>query len=318
MIRARAAVLLLLALGGAPGCASKPPPPPVIETQEAELGRPAERSQPVAETHGSGPAVTHPGEPTTPQPIADSGAGPEVTLLEPGDAPRRTLVHAFKKGGKQKLRMKAKTKVKGVTLPTIDLDVPMDSTIVEVNASGEARFEFKAGPFKTSAGGGGGLAGMLGGALGSGAPEKVAGWGWITPAGLVREFHVEEGASEGDAPVEKGDPFPSQAVGVGARWQVRSTFEEKGVSVQQTSTYELVKLEPKAVHTKLTRVQVPTGSADPSGPGSAKSSGTLVYRLGEVYPTGHLAMTRALEMDLTGLGGAPAITMSSDVTISKR
>lgn len=323
MTPTRTAAVLSGFLAFAAACASKPPPPPVIETQEAELGRPREPSGPSADAKAPpGAAVTQPGQTPTPQPIADLAGGPDVKLLEAGAAPRRVLSHAFKKGDKQKLRMKAKTKLKGANLPlpTVGLDAPMDCRIVEVNATGEARFEFNAGPFKTStSGGGGGLGGMLGGAaIGAGAPEKVAGWGWITPRGLVREFHLEEGASQGDAPVERGDPFPKEAVGVGARWEVRSVFEEKGQSVQQTSMYELLKLEPKLVHTKVSRSQVPVGSADASGPGSASSSGELTYRLGEVYPTGHLSMSRALELDLTGLGGGPPIMMSSDVTISKR
>lgn len=309
-------------------CASKPPPPPVIETQEAELGQtsatepsPVPSDVPVAE--GSGPTPV-PGGEAPPAAVGETAATGDVTLLEPGSAPRRELRHVFKKGASQRLSMKAKTRVKGASmpLPTITLDAPMESRIVELNPAGEARFQFKAGPFKTGMGGGGGmgagLGGMLGGAVGASAPEKVSGWGWITARGVVREFHVEEGASDGDAPVEKGDPFPEQAVGVGARWEVRSTFEEKGVLVQQTSTYELVKLEAKAVYTNVSRVQVPVGSTDGSKAGSAKSSGQLVFRLGDVYPTGRLSMTRALEFDLTGLGGGAPLVMASEVTIAKR
>jgi len=309
-------------------CASKAPPPPVIETQEAELsGRrePAPAPAPSAPADAFdvpvSPGAT--GSPTAPQPIgaSDAESAPQVKLLDAGAPPRRALLHVFKRGTRQRLGIKANTRVKGASmaLPTISLDAPMEAKIVEVNAAGDARFEFSAGPFKTGTGGGGGAVGsMLGGALGAGAPEKIAGWGWITPGGVVREFHVEEGASDGDSPVEKGDPFPTEPVGVGARWEVLSTFEEKGVTVRQTSTYQVTKLETKAVHTKLTRVQVPLGATDESAAGSAKSSGQLSYRFGEVYPTGRLKMTRAMQLDLTGLGGGPPLVMASEVTISKR
>jgi len=268
-----------------------------------------------------GPAPVPLGTESAPQPVGDTSGEATVTLLEAGATPRRTLTHKFKKGSAQRLVMKSKTRIKGASmpLPTITVDAPMEAKIVELNAAGEAKFQFKAGPFKTgTGGGGGGLPGMLGGAFGGGTPEKIAGWGWITPQGRVKEFHVEEGASDGDAPVEKGDPFPTEAVGVGARWQVESTFEEKGVTVQQTSTYELVKLDKKAAYTQVSRVQVPVGSADTSAAGSAKSSGQLVYHFGDVYPTGKLSMSRAMQLDLTGLGGGPPLTLSSDVTISKR
>jgi hypothetical protein len=330
MKRTRVGVMLgLLSLAGHAliACASKPPPPPVIETQEAELGQPSETASKALPDDGTqpspvadGPAPVPVGGDPAPVPVGDTAGAASVSLLDAGAAPRRTLSHKFKKGSTERLVMKSKTHIKGASmpLPTITVDAPMEAKIVELNAAGEAKFQFKAGPFKTGTGGGGAMAGMLGGALGGGAPEKIAGWGWITPQGQVKEFHVEEGANDGDAPVEKGDPFPSEAVGVGARWQVTSTFEEKGVTVQQTSTYVLVKLDKKAATTQVSREQVPVGSADPSAAGAAKSSGQLVYHFGDVYPTGKLSMSRAMQLDLTGLGGGSPLTLSSDVTISKR
>jgi hypothetical protein len=312
-----AALCLLLA-----ACASKPPPPPVIETQEAELGprqsksEAPEKSAPAAATAESASAGAAP----TPIAAAEGGgsSAPQVKLLQAGAEPRRPLRHAFGKG-KQLLSMKAKTKVKGANLPLpiISLSAPMEAQIVEVNKAGEARFKFQAGPFKSGTGGGGGVAGALGGLMGGGggAPEKIAGWGWLTNRGVMKEFHVEEGATDGDAPVETGDPFPEEAVGVGASWQVTSVVSEKDGPVQQVSVYELTKLEKKAAHTKLTRTQTPVGQGD--GAATATSSGELVFRFGDVYPTGRLEMTRSMSLALPGLDGS-ALQLASEVVISKR
>ncbi|MBE7485428.1 MAG: hypothetical protein HS104_36355 [Polyangiaceae bacterium] len=315
----RGAALCLLAAA----CASKPPPPPVIETQEAQVGPKKSASETPDETRPTPAVAQSPGGPApAPTPLAGAETGPsaapQVKLLEPGAEPRRALRHSFGKG-KQLLGMKAKTRVKGANLPlpTISLSAPMEAQIVEVNKAGEARFKFQAGPFKSGTGAGGGVAGALGSLMGGGggAPEKIAGWGWLTNRGVMKEFHVEEGATDGDAPVETGDPFPEEAVGVGASWEVTSVVQEKDGPVQQVSVYELTKLDKKAAHTKLTRTQTPVGQGD--GAAVAKSSGELVFRFGEVYPTGRLEMTRNMSLALPGLEGS-SIQLASEVVISKR
>lgn len=316
------AALAALALALA-ACASKPPPPPVIETQEAELGR-GQQTSAGAEENAARPADTAApsGPATAPTPLAakeaTASSTPEVKLLETGAEPRRPLRHAFGKGT-QLSSMKAKTRVKGANLPlpTISLSAPMKAQIVEVNKAGEARFKFEAGPFASGSGGGGGMAGALGGLMGGGggAPKKIAGWGWMTSRGVMKEFHVEEGATDGDAPVETGDPFPEEAVGVGARWEVTSVVQEKDGPVQQHSVYQLVKLDKKAAHTKLARTQIPVGQA--GGAAVAQSSGELVFRFGDIYPTGRLEMTRTMNLALPGLD-ATGIELASEVTISKR
>jgi hypothetical protein len=316
---APARIGLALSLAGlCVACASKPPPPPVIETQEAELAPTKPRPEP-SSIDSAGPAPTSVDVPgVKPGPTNGTATSPEIELLEPGAEPRRELRHVFKKGSSEKLSIKAKTHVKGASmpLPSMSMNAPMDAQIIELSKTGDARFKFKAGPFKTSMGGGGEL-GALGGMLGNGAPEKIAGWGWITPQGVVREFHVEEGGNDGDAPVENGDPFPLEAVGVGARWEVRAMLEEKDGPVSQTSTYELLSVDKKAVHTKVHRVQAPLGSGGDSAPGNATSDGELTFRFADVYPTGSLRMVRALKLDMPGLDGE-GMKIDSEVTIGKR
>jgi len=316
----RASLVLTACCFAFGACASKPPPPPVIETQEAEVGpkrRPASDREPTPKTKAGTSAA--PG--TAPTPLAANEApaaasGPEVKLLAAGAEPRRALRHAFAKG-KQLYSMKAKTRVKGANLPlpAIALSAPMEAQVVEVNKAGEARFKFHAGPFQSggaaAAGAAGALAGLMGG---GGAPEKIAGWGWLTPRGVMKEFHVEEGAADGDAPVETGDPFPEEAVGVGASWQVTSVVREKDGPVQQVSVYVLSKLDKKTLQTTLSRTQTRVGG---DGGEAAKSSGELVFRLGDVYPTGRLEMTRQMSLSLPGLDGS-SIELASEVTVTRR
>jgi len=316
---ARAPVALAFVLAVA-ACGPKKPPPPVIETQEAKIAPsppPSVESKPTDTTAKTGDENDS----------GDEGGTlgePNVKLLEPGAEPRKQLRHTFAAGSTQKLNMRARTVVKGANLPlpAINLSAPMQSSIVEVTKSGEAKFKFSAGPFKSGSGGGGGdLGGLLGGLAGGsaggggGAPEKVAGSGVITARGYVKEYHVDEGAKDEEAPVESGDPFPEEAVGAGARWQVKTLLNEKEGQVRQTTTYTLVKVDKKNVFTRISRVQTPVGGGA-DAPGAATSSGELVFRLGEIYPTGKLEMTRNMKIDVPGLD-ATTLKLVSEVTIKR-
>jgi hypothetical protein len=294
-------------------CASKRPPPPVIETQPANLaGREREPA-----TDAPIP-VTEPIA-TTPTAVPDMAGGtdqPEITLLNAGAEPRKVVRHTFKKGSRQRQTMHSTTNISGgpMAFPSFSLDAPIEAKITEVNPAGDAKFSYTAGPFKTKAQGGGALGSLLGGVGASAAPEKVAGWGWITRQGVVREQHVTEGMKDGDAPVETGDPFPEQPIGVGARWQVRAVLVEKGDRYRQTSNYELLELGAKSIKTKLSRVQEPVGSAEGA---VAESSGELAYTFGQIYPTGRLSMTRDVKVPIPGAEQL-GLKMSSQVTIQNK
>lgn len=308
-------VVSLASAGLAFACASKQPPPPAIETQEAELSRPSAPEDPGTEPKAAAvvPAKSDAGQ----KPVAPSSSATQVTLLEPGAEPRREIRHTFVNGAKQKLKMSANTTVSGVNvaMPAISMTGPIDTQITELKA-GNARFKLTGGPFKTGTSGGGELAGAMGSLLGRGAPQKIAGWGILDPRGFVTEFHLTEGGGMGEsAPVETGDPFPAEPVGVGARWEVKTTLQEKEGPVQQVSTYTLLKADKKLVRTQVARVQTPL-NPDSEG-GAAESSGEITFQLGGIYPTGKLNMTRKMGLPLA-LDQGGTLQLSSEVTISKR
>ena len=335
----RAGLLLLLTIALGVGCAAKKPPPPVIETQEAELGgsdseRPIAKKAPVLEPKTTA-APTPVDDDAAPKPrggTASVGSTPVVKLLEPGKAPRKVAKHTFRTGSTQKLMMRSKTRVSGnLPVPTLTLDGPINVKITEVNGDGAGRFSLDAGPFKqgqSAPKGGGGLSGMLGGllgglgggaasAMGGGPPEKIAGWGWVNPQGSVTEFHVTEGAGDDQAPVEVGDAFPTEPIGVGARWEVRVTIDDKDGPVEQTSTYQLVSFSGTTLKAKVKRVQVPASGSSSDDPGGGESEGLLTFHLGSLYATGKTTMQKALKLNLPGMDNAQ-FKMSSEVDIQKR
>ncbi|MEZ4221113.1 MAG: hypothetical protein R3B13_09290 [Polyangiaceae bacterium] len=328
-MRQRALLLFaLLALS----CAAKKPPPPMIETQAAEVGDgDSERKE--SETSPNKPATASVAPPASgasnegpkpletvdgPSPGGIRGA-PKVTLLKPGAEPRRVAKHAFRKGTKQSLKLNSVSKVSGISLPLPDIrmQAPMDIRIVEVSPEGDAKFSYAAGPFAVSQGGGGGgvLGGLLGGLGGAGKmPERVVANGWVTPQGVVREFNVEQGAQDGNAPVEVGDAFPTEPVGVGAEWQVEAVLDEKDGPVNQVSRYELLSFAGKSLKVKVSRTQEPArgGKGAPSS-----SEGTLTFTLGEFYPVGRSTMDSAMTVPIPGMDEA-SLRVRSDVNVTKR
>jgi hypothetical protein len=306
-----------LLCGLAVACAGSKPPPPVIETQEADLDPPS--SPPSSK--GPEKDTAEKGDVTSVEagkkPSTTATSTPTVTLLEAGAEPRKELRHTFVNGARQKLKMNAKTSVSGAGagMPTLAMTGPIDTQITEVKA-GNARFKLTAGPFKTSTSGGSGMASAMGSLLGGAAPQKISGWGILSPEGVMVEFHVAEGGAMGqEAPVETGDPFPTEPVGKGARWEVKQLLQEKDGQVEQVSTYTLLKADKKQVQTEVRRVQTPLNPDAPGG--AAESSGELTFVFGAIYPTGKLSMTRKMSIDLPGLDAA-GFQMSSDVTIQKR
>lgn len=273
---------------------------------------------PASETEKPTPSATRV-EPKATQ--ASAAAAPEVKLLDAGSEPRRALRHTFAKG-KLKLELEAATKVSGpggMALPSMTLRGPIEAEVVDVKKAGDARFKFSAGPLvsgsKAPGGEGAGLGELLGLSGASSAPKQIKGQALVSPRGVVSEFHLDEGGGVGDSPVESGDPFPEEAVGVGARWEVTSVVRERDGLMHQTSSYELVRLDKKQVTTKLSRTQTPLNADETTA--SAASTGELTFRFGDVFPTGHLSMTRDMSSEVPGLG-AVSIHMVSEVTMTRR
>ena len=50
-------------------------------------------------------------------------------------------------------------------------------------------------------------------------------------------------------------PLPEEAVGPGAKWEVRMPIKTQGMTIDQTATYEVVSLEGERLATKSAVVQ---------------------------------------------------------------
>ena len=52
-------------------------------------------------------------------------------------------------------------------------------------------------------------------------------------------------------------PLPEEAVGPGARWEVKMPIKSQGMTIDQTATYELVSLEGERLTTKAPSPNTP-------------------------------------------------------------
>lgn len=140
--------------------------------------------------------------------------------------------------------------------------------------------------------------------------DKLSGHDEMTPQGLVRDTSFDA-RTVADPRVKQltqstrsafGDmsaPFPREAVGVGARWQVQSHVVEQGMHMLQTATYELTRLRGKTGSMRVTLAQTaPRGALHPPGlpkharaellSMDARGGGQLEFNLVRMVPDGHL------------------------------
>jgi hypothetical protein len=229
-----------------------------IETRPAipELTAPAKKPQTKLEA-----------EPTA------SAAKSAVKLLDAGAEPRKALRLHVKAGDKQTIIMTIKMNMDmsgtnpGGQPPKIPaMSIPADTTVQSVAANGDITYESvleEAGvvdepgaapevvqAIKTQLGKLKGLT-STGVMSNRGMTKKVD---IKAPQGADAQMQqitdqIKEGASSMDA------PFPEEAVGAGAKWEVKKTVQSQGMSVDQTATYQLVSLDGDRLNTTFTITQ---------------------------------------------------------------
>lgn len=184
-------------------------------------------------------------------------ARPTLKLLESGTEPRQQLRFDFVKGQKQTVQVKTKMnmsmKIGEFPLPSQPLPsqvMTMDLAINKVSEAGTATIDFQV----TSSG----LTDtddipdfqlrqmekLLGGM------EGLKGTSIIDKKGYTEsvDFQIAEGTDKQVAQQieslksslqQMANPFPDEAVGPGARWEVRMPFEQNGIKIVQVTSYLL-------------------------------------------------------------------------------
>jgi len=90
-------------------------------------------------------------------------------------------------------------------------------------------------------------------------------------------------------------PLPAEAIGPGAKWEVKMPLESQGMKINQAATYELVSIEGERVTIKSTTVQSAASQKiqNPAMPGlkldltkmTGQGTGETTLDLGQLMPS---------------------------------
>lgn len=186
---------------------------------------------------------------------------PVITLLDPGAEPRRALRYRLTEGAREALVMRTNliidTTTDGTPAPTIEYPpvvMNLRLHIASKPSDSEARYTFALASVDVEDAPGvlpevletmrqhfRAVTGMTGSAH-----VDTRGFNWdarmdlppdMTPA--VQQM-MDSAAQNMD---QVSAPLPEEPVGQGARWELRQTIEQNGVTLQQTTLFELIELD---------------------------------------------------------------------------
>ena len=121
-------------------------------------------------------------------------------------------------------------------------------------------------------------------------------------------------------------PLPEEAVGVGAKWEVKMPIKSQGITITQTAVYQLATMEGERLSTKVTVTQTAANQKveNPSMPAvkldltkmNGTGGGDVIFELDKVVPlAGTMEMHSELEMGMNMGGQKQTMNMNIDVNL---
>jgi hypothetical protein len=215
-----------------------------------------------------------------------ASAGPEVTLLDAGRAPKKVLRYEFSEGRKRKLELGMDQTIRMNGVPEaggqkMELTIRVAGSVLEkkVGPDGTAQrksvfesfdIEPKAGPPELKKQMQAGMAQVVGLTI-----DET-----ISSRGLIQKANVSGAGLKGPQLRQLSDslqssagqmiaPLPAEAVGVGAKWKTVQTIEMAGIALEQVCHFTLVKNEGNTIDTEFTIDQT-TRAGDSTKKGEAR------------------------------------------------
>jgi hypothetical protein len=284
------------------------------------------------------------------KPATPTSSGP-LKLLSKGAEPRKVLRLHPAAGDKQTLHLNAKagleTKMGDQPPPfklpsmTNTVDFSLDITIKDVSNKGDISYEVTASdaggaeePRPGAPQGAKARKSALPEAKGMSATGKVSSLGFSkelefnAPPGTDPQIHLLTDLMK-DVFGQLTAPLPEEAVGVGAKWEVKMPIQSHGIKVDQTASYELVSVEGETFKIKSTSTQRASNQKidNPVMPGmkvdltkwSGKGSSELTVDAGKLMPSSgtmeiHSEIGMGINMGMN-LPQNPSLNMKMDVTL---
>ncbi|HLX72554.1 MAG TPA: DUF6263 family protein, partial [Verrucomicrobiae bacterium] len=238
--------------------------------QEIE-GRPKESEEP---TRSKGHTnLEAPSKHTSSQTLS----GPVFKLLDPGSEPRKALRLHAKAGDKQTVVIKVKIDmsmdIPGAGAPNANaipsippLSIPADVTVQNVAPSGDITYEmiFEEPEIGADSGASPQMAQTIKTAL-SGF-KGLSATGTISDRGVSKNVDVKVPADANpqvrqtlsqmkESMMNMGSLLPSEPIGTGAKWEVKMPVKSSGLTVDQTTDYQLASVDGDHVSTTFTQTQ---------------------------------------------------------------
>jgi hypothetical protein len=291
---------------------------------------------PAQKTGENKPGETAENQPTAPE------SGVKIKLLEPGSEPRQVLRLHPKAGDQQTLSMTLKMtvgmKVGEMENPPMKLPgmvMIMEVTVKDVSPEGDISSELVMTDASVSDEPGvmPQVAETMKSSLGN--LKGLSGKGLTSNRGMNKgtEINMPAGADPQvrqamdqlkESFANLSSPLPEEAVGAGAKWEVTVPLKSQGMSIDQTTTYELVSLNEDTLNTKVSINQTAPKQKvqSPAMPNmkldllkmSGTGTGEVSRNLGQLLPLSG-AITSHTDL-LMGVGvGAQQQTMSMKMDI---
>jgi hypothetical protein len=268
----------------------------------------------------------------------------EVTLLEPGAEPRQELRYRPEVGMTSTTvltqRITTSAEMDGEETPSFDLPpirMTMTASVDEVSEAGDIHYSFAYSEVEIlveEAAGGVDSAVLQELQEGIGMLQGAGGRMVINERGVVlsAELDTPEAEPEFAALFEDlegtfeqfATPFPEEAVGVGARWESSSTVTQGGLSIEQTSLFELTELDGDLVGLEVTMTQASGEGMLEMAPNqdieiislSGSGSGRYLLDLTGLFGQGNLRLTTESEMVLTEMNDEQRVTSVTTVDMT--
>ncbi|NOY93062.1 MAG: hypothetical protein GXP55_17905 [Deltaproteobacteria bacterium] len=216
--------------------------------------------EPTTGAESSTPEAPSPETPTPETAPSPADPIPEITLLDAGAEPRRVLRYQIPEGATERIQVSQRVETT-ISLEGHRMGSPTALPIVTRVSFGPASITQSGGvitPFRVDAmelGRGEGMAEAAQRAAAAAVEPLVGTTGSLQTDARGRVIRSNIDVPPGVTPqmastlenmrkamVDAGVPFPEQAVGVGARWQVRKRIAQGGLQIETVATYTLQEL----------------------------------------------------------------------------
>jgi hypothetical protein len=273
----------------------------------------------------------------------------QVKLLDAGAEPRAVLRLHPKPGDTQSLDLTMKMamdmkagemQVPATKLPAVKMS--LDATVKSVSAEGDILFDLVVGEVGVVDEPGAMPQVVQAMKASFTAVKGLSGTGTMSNRGFNKETRIPSPASADPQTRQAIEqvknflstctvPLPEEAVGAGARWEVKMPLKSQGMTIDQTTTYEIVSLDSERLTAKSTQTQQAANQKieNPAMPGlkvdltkmTGTGTGTVACGLAQLLPTeetidSHSEMS--MGMNMGGQTQPMALKLDLNVTVKAK